>query len=51
MDLYFTRNGTRLPSTTQLKNFKEDTALKLHPTVSLACLHDTVLINIMGDFK
>lgn len=50
-DLFFTRNGTRMPANDVLRNFKEEAAIKLCPTISLSSPHDTVLINMSGNFK
>ncbi|EKX39187.1 hypothetical protein GUITHDRAFT_114616 [Guillardia theta CCMP2712] len=50
-DLFFTRNGVRMSSNSDLRNFKEDVIHRLHPTVSLSSQYDTVVLNFDYDFK
>ena len=50
-DVFFTRNGTRLPALATLMNFQEAAALRAFPTVSLSSPHDTVLFHTAGNFK
>jgi hypothetical protein len=49
-DVFFTRNGTRLPSNQVLQNFVGDVALRHFPTITLGSEHDSVLVHFQRSF-
>ena len=50
-DVFFTRNGTRLPSNQVLQNFVGDVALRNFPTITLGSEHDSVLVHFERSFE
>jgi hypothetical protein len=50
-DVFFTRNGNRLPSNQILQNYVGDVALRHFPSISLGSEHDSVLVHFEKTFE